>query len=149
MKTITSGSQFFSPLILILQIVRGIHSSSCGSMCRDIFLVKPGDGEEFVYSPVDVNATLHCAVNNNELAWIVESDNLDRPLFVNEFYRQALNSREIILNRRITSDGVTTSSISIFGKHINNNSVICCQVFANMLLENCTTLVLYGMPLSD
>ena len=146
------GSQFFSPLILVFTIVRSIHSSSCGSMCRDIFLVRPGDGEEFVYSPVDVNATLHCAVNKTKLA---ESDNIiaelvwvvDRSLFVNEVYRQVLNSREIFLNEVITSDDVTTSSISIFDKHINNNSVICCQEIANIILENCTTLVLYGMPL--
>ena len=34
--------------------------------------MRPGDGEDFVYSLVDVNATLHCAVNNTYLLWVVD-----------------------------------------------------------------------------
>ena len=53
--------QFFSLLFLLYRIV------STNEVNSDLFLVRPGDGEEFVYSPVNVNATLHCAVNNTNL----------------------------------------------------------------------------------
>ena len=33
-----------------------------------------------VYSPVNVNATLHCAVNNTNLAWEVDGLALDSPV---------------------------------------------------------------------
>ena len=42
-----------------------------------LFLVRPGEGAEFVYSPVDFNATLHCAVNNTNVAWEIDGFTLD------------------------------------------------------------------------
>ena len=108
-----------------------------------LFLVRPGDGEERVYSPVDVNATLHCAVKNTNLAWVVDGLVLDSPV-----QRPQLNSRGIILFQSgpiISSDGVTSSSVIVLGsRELNNNTRICCQSFVNELKENCTTLIIYG-----
>ena len=39
--------------------------------------MRPGDGKKFVYSPVDVNATLHCAVNNTIPVWEIDGLALD------------------------------------------------------------------------
>ena len=70
MKVITGG-QLISLLVLMLRIVGGNQSTLCeNNMCMDVFLVAPGDGEEFVYSPVGVNATLQCAVKNTILTWV-------------------------------------------------------------------------------
>ena len=38
----------------------------------DIFIERPGDGEDFVYSPVGDNATIYCAVNNTILFWNID-----------------------------------------------------------------------------
>ena len=40
----------------MLRIVRG---DPCEIVCTDVFLVRPGDAEEFVYSPINVNAIGH------------------------------------------------------------------------------------------
>ena len=103
--------------------------------------MRPGDGEEFVYSPVNVNATLHCAVNDTILAWDVDGLSLDHPVQGHQ-----LNSREIFQSGPIiTSDGVTSSSVLVFGsRELNNNTRICCQSFVNELKETCTILIVYG-----
>ena len=44
--------QFFSLLFLLYRIV------STNEVNSNLFLVSPGDGEEFVYSPVNVNVTI-------------------------------------------------------------------------------------------
>ena len=107
----------------------------------DFFLISPGDGEEHVYSPVIVNATLHCAVNNTYLAWEVDGLALDSPS-----QGVQLNSRGIFQRGpTVSSDGVTSSSVIVFGsRELNNNTRICCQYFVNELKENCTTLIVYG-----
>ena len=94
-----------------------------------------------VYSPVNVNATLHCAVNNTNLAWEVDGLALDHPVQGTQ-----LNSREIFQSGIIVpSDGVTSSSVIVFGsRELNNNTRICCQSFVNELKEACTTLIVYG-----
>ena len=104
-------------------------------------MVRPGDGAEHVYSPVYVNATLQCAVNNTNLAWEVDGLSLDSSIQGPE-----LNSRGIFQSGPTTpSDGVTSSSVIVFGSgELNNNTRICCQSFVNELKENCTTLVVYG-----
>ena len=144
MKIITD-SQFFSSLILMLRIVRGNQSTVCENMCTDVFLVAPGDGKEFVYSPVGVNATLQCAVSNAELVWAID---FPEPLFFGHHSR-VLNSRGIFQNGDIntSSDGVTISSITVFGnREMNNNTRICCQaIMGTMLPQNCTKLIIYGM----
>ena len=127
-----------SMLSLILFLLYRLGSTSG----NNIYLVRPGDGEEFVYSPVGVNTTLQCAVNNTILTWVVDTMlNFDSPV-----QRLVLNSRGIFQSRSTTSvDGITASSVTVIGnRELNNNTRICCQVFANELKENCTTLVIYG-----
>ena len=113
------------------------------SFLQDLFLESPGDGKDFVYSPVDVNATFHCAVNNTILLWFI-----DMLLFDNSVHGGILNSREIFQSEQVTSsDGVTRSSVTVFGSlMVNNNTRICCQslVENNEIGESCTTLILYG-----
>ena len=137
------GSHFFPTLFVMLGIVRTNEGTSCESVCSDLFLVRPGDGEEFVYSPVDINATLHCVVNNTNLVWVVDSS-----LFLNnEVYRPILSSRGIFQSGDSTSsDGVTISSVTVFGNQkINNNTRICCKTIVNAILEvKCTMLIIYG-----
>ena len=138
------GSHFFPALFVMLGIVRTNEGTLCEGVCSDLFLVRPGDGEEFVYSPFNVNATLHCAVNNTNLVWVVDSS-----LFLNnEVYRPILSSRGIFQSGDNTSsDGVTISSVTVFGNQkINNNTRICCQTIVNAILKvNCTMLTIYGM----
>ena len=104
-------------------------------------MVRPGEGEEDVYSPVNVNATLHCAVNNTILEREVDGLALDHPV-----QGLQLHSRGIFQSGPIVpSDCVISSSVIVFGnKELNNNTRICCQSFVNELNENCTTLILYG-----
>ena len=127
--------QFFSLLFLLYRIVSTNEDNS------DLFLVRPGDGEEHVYSPVNVNATLHCTVNNTILAW-----DIDGLVLGSAIQRPFLNSRGIFQSGPIiSSDGVTSSSVIVFGsRELNNNTRICCQTFVNELKENCTTLIVYG-----
>ena len=105
--------QFFSLLFLLYRIV------STNEVNSDLFLVRPGDGEEFVYSPVNVNATLHCVVNNTNLEW--DADGL---AFVSDVQRAQLNFRGIFESGpTISSDGVTSSSVIVFGsRELNNNT---------------------------
>ena len=104
-------------------------------------MVRPGGGEEFVYSPVNVNATLHCAVNNTNLEWEV-----DGLAFDSDVQRSQLNSKGIFQRGPIVSPGgVISSSVIVFGsRESNNNTRICCQSFVNEFKENCTTLIVYG-----
>ena len=112
------------------------------SVC-DLFLVRPGDGNEhdIVYFSVGVNATLHCAVNNTNLAWDVDGLVLDSAV-----QGPQLNSRGIFQSEPIiSSDGVTSSTVIVFdSRELNNNTRICCQIFVNELKEACTTLIVYG-----
>ena len=129
------GSLFSSLLFLLYRL------GSTNRNNTDLFVVSPGDGEEFVYSPVGVNATLQCAVNGTTLTWIVDGLSLADPV-----QRPVLNSRGIFQSRPTASvDGVTASSLTVIGnRELKNNRRICCQVFANEFKENCTTFVLYG-----
>ena len=109
------------------------------------FLVRPGEGEDFVYSPVEVNATLYCAVNDTYLVWEVDRLNFDTA-----FKRDTLHSRGIFQNGLTTlTNSVTASYVIVFGNvQMNNNSRICCQSLSLVrqeLRESCTTLIIYGM----
>ena len=110
----------------------------------DIFLVRPGDGEEFVYSPVDVNATLYCAVNTTNLFWIVDDLNFDV-----SFDRNRLHSRGIFRSPA-TSEGTMESVVKVFGNtETNNNIQICCKSFlGSQRQQTCTTLIIYGMMIA-
>ena len=108
-----------------------------------MFIERPGGGKDFVYSPVNVNATFHCAVNNTNPFWFIDMFLLD-----NAFHGQILNSREIFQSEQVTSsDGVIRSSVTVFGSlMVNNDTRICCQLLKenNEIGERCTTLILYG-----
>ena len=109
----------------------------------DIFLVSPGDGEEFVYSPIGVNATLHCAVNSTNLLWVIDMRNFD----VN-IERDSLHSRGIYRRPPIeTSEGIMESVVTVSGsKKRNNNTHICCRSYLGSEFEQaCTILIIYGM----
>ena len=136
MTIVTNYSQFFSIFFLLCRIVSPDKDSA------DLFIESPGDGEEFVYSPVGINATLHCAVNSTILAWFID----DRLTFENPSQKLVPHSRGIYQSGPTTSmNGLKVSSVTVYGDSENNNIRICCQSFVNELQENCTTLVIYGI----
>ena len=103
------------------------------------FLARPGDGKEFVYSPVGINTTLHCAMINTHLHWSVDEEPYDGP-------DPDLVSRGIFI--RTSSNGITTSYMTVFGNQtINSNVSTCCLYFERLIIKgrSCTTLILYGM----
>ena len=62
----------------------------------DLFVVSPGDGEEFVYSPVGVNATIQCGVNSTVLTWYIDELSLADPV-----QRPVLHSRGIFQSDQV------------------------------------------------
>ena len=112
------------------------------SVGTDVFLVRPGDGKEFVYSPIDVNATIHCVVNHtNVLLWTIDGLGLE-----SENLRPLLNSRGIFQTGITNSSGIVESTVTMLGhREVNHNITICCLSVVNTKLEkSCTTLLLYG-----
>ena len=108
----------------------------------EFFMVGPGDGDEFMYSPIEVNVTFYCAVNNPDLEWTIDDDG-----FSGLVEKHRLHSRQIFQSQPVTSSvGVTTSNVTVFGLLENNNSRICCQFLdeSRQVQKNCTTLILYG-----
>ena len=88
----------------------------------DLFLVRPGGGEQFVYSPVDTNATLYCEVNNTFLSWDVDGFNMG-----NAFERHILNSREVFQTKH-TTEALSNSTLTVYCDiDVNNNIRICCE----------------------
>ena len=113
----------------------------------DLYLEEPGGGEEFVYAPVGVSATLHCAVMNTRLIWEVAGLRLDV-----EDERDILNERNIIRSDPVSSsaNNITTSSVSVFGTLSFRNGTIriCCKSRVELeFTESCTTLIIYGIAL--
>lgn len=107
----------------------------------ETFLTRPGDGEQFVYSPVSVNATLNCIGKARVLLWIIDG---------NEYGNNSdtsLNPRGI--HFRImspTAAGITEYYIKVFGNEFNSNISICCQlIMRRVFTESCTILIIYGM----
>ena len=85
----------------------------------DIFLTRPGDGEPFVYSPIEINTTLTCVVNATFLFWSINGENY------NSDTESSLNPRGIYF--RIipeTSLGITESYIKVFGDRAVNNNIV-------------------------
>ena len=103
-------------------------------------MVRPGDGEQFVYSPVNTNATLHCAVNYTHLAWSADGLNFD-----NDNKRNILFSRGIFQSTN-TVGALTQSTLTVYGeRELNNNIEICCEYLDGARQrDSCTTLVIYG-----
>ena len=108
----------------------------------DLFLVRPGDGGQFVYSPVDANATLHCAVNNTNLFWDIDGLNFDRPLT-----RDSLHSRKIFRTPATSQGTRLMGSLIVFGDTEANSTQICCEsiLILGSPQQSCTTLIIYGM----
>ena len=106
----------------------------------ELFLVRPGNGEEFVYSPVDANATLTCAVNNTLLYWDVAGFSFDKAI-----ERYILNSRGVFQTTH-TTEALSNSTLTVFGDiDVNNNIIICCESNEGLMhRESCTTLIIYG-----
>ena len=106
----------------------------------ELFLVRPGGGEQFVYSPVDVNATLHCAVNSTFLTWDVDGFSFD-----NAFERHILNSRGVF-QITFTTEDLSNSTLTVYCDiDVNNNIRICCETNEGLMRrESCTTLIIYG-----
>ena len=127
----------------MFRIANGNQSIPCeGITCTDPFLERPGNGQPYVYSPVNVNITLHCAVINTlSLVWEVDGLALD-----SQGQRQVLQSRRIFQNGPIDTSGVRKSNVTVFGdSELNNNIRICCQSLINLNIEEtCVTLILYG-----
>ena len=83
-----------------------------------------------------------CIRDSTNLGWEVDELILD-----SELHRPVLHSREIFQNGPVTSsDGVTTSNVTVLGNIERNNNIrICCQsVLKNKLNESCTILIIYG-----
>ena len=96
-----------------------------------------------MYSPIGVNATLHCVVNSSELEWNIDDFNFHSPL-----EGRQLHSREIYEGSSTTLGGITTSSVIILGDIAGNNgTTICCQASLRQeleLIKVCTVLIVYG-----
>ena len=100
----------------------------------------PGDGNEFVYSPIHVNATLHCAANEVFLIWIIDGLSL-----TSTNTRTELNSRGIF-ETSTSTDSVTQSTLTVYGDITTNNNIsICCMSTGD---PSCTTFIVYGITKS-
>ena len=107
----------------------------------DVFLVRPGDGEEFVYSPFGINATLNCIVNNTNLAWIVDMFRFEVELEGDLLYSRGISQTSGI------SEGIMESVVNVSGSmKRNNNTHICCRsIVKSVDKQACTTLIIYGI----
>ena len=107
----------------------------------ELFLVRPGNGDTLVHSPIGVNATLHCVVYSSELEWSINGSN-----FASSLGGRQLHLRQIFPGPTMSLEGITTSSVIIFGDIKNNGTMICCQVLLGEdLIKPCTVLIIYGM----
>ena len=114
----------------------------CIIMTIEIFVLSPGDGREFIYSPVNRNATILCAVSEEVMEWTVDGLN-----FYSSTEALVLLFRRIFKSTtEISPNGVATSNVTVFGDvHVNNNTQVCCQTIVNSeVASNCTTLIIYG-----
>ena len=103
-------------------------------------MVRPGDGNEIVYSPIHVNATLHCVLDGPFLLWLVDGLN-----FVSRNEKAMLNLREIFEITESSSKSLTSSTLTVYGDiQRNNNISICCETRED---SSCTTLIIYGISL--
>ena len=120
------------------------HLNTSGIITIDTsFVVRPGDGSEFVYSPIHVNATLHCVVDGLIIYWMVDGLNF---IFRNE--QAMLNVRGIFEITKTSSElGLKSSTLTVYGDiQRNNNISICCETREDSC---CTTLIIYGIMYYD
>ena len=101
--------------------------------------MRPGNGDTLVHSPIDVDATLHRVVNSSELEWDIDGLNFESSL-----EGRRLHLRQIFPGPTMSLEGITTSSVIIFGDIKNNGTMICCQVLLGKdLIKTCTVLIIY------
>ena len=126
--------QEFILMLFFAPVVRNLNAES-------IFLISPGGGRDYTYSPVGVNATLECKVRNDDLIILWEVGDL---LFGS--HSTKLNERGIYQSGMAPSSEGLTSILVVFGNITDNNgSKICCLLLeGRMIIENCTTIILYG-----
>ena len=111
-----------------------------------LFLMRPGNGGMPVYSPVDVNATLHCVVNDSELDPEWEIDGFT---FASPFQQRQLHSRQIFQGSTMALGNIKSSSMIIFGDIVENNGtrIYCLASHGQGLVKAYTVLIVYGMIL--
>ena len=125
--------QEFILMLLFAPFVRKLNSEGT-------FLISPGGGRDYTYSPVGVNATLECKVRNNDLlTW--EVDNLR---FGSE--STILNERGVFQSEQTASSEGLSSVLLVHGNMTENNgSKICCLTLVRKSIADiCTTLIIYG-----
>ena len=154
MKRVLKSSTIFKYCTLLLVHVIPLNCSSEQSMLilnnyticwqvwnyLDIFLVSPGGGRDYTYSPVGVNATLECKVRNNDLlTWEV-----DKLRFGSQ--STILNERGIFQSEQTASSEYLSSVLLVHGNTAENNgSKICCETLVRKSIADiCTTLIIYG-----
>ena len=107
----------------------------------DNFIVPPGGGRDYIYSPVGMNATLECRVSINYLSWEVDG-------FHFEIYSAILNERGIYQpqSEQIASSEGLSSILLVLGDITENNGTkVCCETLVRRSLADiCTTLIFYG-----
>ena len=124
-----------SELIHFFQIMKSNVYINLG-----IFLVSPGEGRDYTYSPVGVNATLDCKVASNDLEWSINGTRFGR-----ENQRNFLTNRGIFQSELVSSSDGLSSTVFVFGNISNNASMVCCQSFLEgLIMMSCTTLIVYG-----
>ena len=152
MKRVLKSSTIFKYCTLLLVHVIPLNCSSeqsmlilnNGTVCwqvwnyLDIFLVSPGGGRDYTYSPAGVNATLECTVSSNDLSW-----EIDKLRF--ESYNSILNERGIFQSKQTASTDLS-SVLLVFGNMAENNgSKVCCETLVRRsLVDICTTRIIYG-----
>ena len=139
--------------LLRVHIIIPLHCSSEPSMLKhvdaicwqiwllnlDNFLVSPGWGRDYTFSPVGVNATLDCKVANNDLSWSINNIGFDRPNA-----RNLLHNRGIFQSELVPSSDGLFSTLFVFGNVSNNVSMVCCVSLLEEQTISCTTLIIYG-----
>ena len=105
----------------------------------DIFLMSPGGGRNYTYSPVGENATLDCKVASNDLSWEVDDLHF-------ESYSIVLNERGIYQSEQTASSDGLSSVLLVHGNMTENNATkVCCETLVRRsLVDICTTLIFFG-----
>ena len=113
----------------------------------DNFLVSPGGGRDYTYSPVGVNATLECTVSSNgrRLSWEIDDFHFE------SYYSTILNERgiyQIASEQAASSEGLSSVLLVLGNMAENNGTKVCCETLVRRSLADiCTTLIIYGKKL--
>ena len=102
--------------------------------------MRPGGSNEFVYSPIDVNATLYCVVDDPALFWTVDGI----LIYPGSIPEAMFNEKGIFQMTYPASDGTLRSNLTVYGDITLNNNISSCCVLSNIEDQSCTTLIIYG-----